>query len=185
MQHKKWKIISRKDVSPSKWFPITKEEVEIPTGKKVDYYKTELANVAMMVAITKDKELIFVKQYKHGIGEVCFEFPAGRIEKNNTAKQTAVIELKEETGIEIDESQLVKIAELWTEPSKSTVRVTGFLVTDVELTGEQDLEETEQIEVVKVPLSEVNNLLLSGELHASDTLALLLLVKTKYPKYFM
>jgi ADP-ribose pyrophosphatase len=185
MQHKKWKIIGRKDVSPSKWFPITKDEVKIPSGKKIDYFKTELANVAMMVAITKDKELVFVRQYKHGIGEVCLEFPAGRIENNRTAKQTAVIELKEETGIEINESQLVKIAELWTEPSKSTVRVTGFLVTDVEITGEQDLEETEQIEVVKVPMSKVSDLLMSGELHASDTLALLLLVKTKYPKIFI
>src|SRR5688572_23001416 len=99
MNHKKWRVINQQDVSPSKWFPVTKEEVELPNGNVIDYYKSKLANVSMIVPITKNKEVIFVKQYKHGIEEVCIEFPAGRIENGKTAPAAAIAELSEETGI--------------------------------------------------------------------------------------
>lgn len=163
MTHPKWKTLNQVDVSPSKWFPVMKDTVELPNGKVVEYFKSQLANVAMVVAITKDKELIFVRQYKHGIGEVCLEFPAGRVENGKTAQQTAVSELAEETGIHVAENQLIELIELWTEPSKSTVRVKGFLVADVEIRNAQKLEETEQIEIVKVPLKDVPELLKSAQ----------------------
>src|SRR5258708_2399839 len=180
---KKWQLISSKDVSPSSWFPIVKEEVQLPNGKIVEYFRSKLHPVAMVLAITKEKELIFVRQYKHGIGEVCVEFPAGRIEKDKTPKQTAVRELLEETGIEISEDALMEVGELWTEPSKSSVRVSGFLVRDVIITKNQWLEETEAIEVIRVPLSELD-VYLEKNIHASDTLAFLLLAKIKFPELF-
>jgi ADP-ribose pyrophosphatase len=184
MKHTKWKILKHEDVSPSKWFPVVKDLVELPNGKTLDYFKAQLPNVAMVVAITKEKEFIFVRQYKHGIGEICMEFPAGRIEEGKTAKQAAVSELAEETGIKVNEDQLIELVELWTEPSKSTVRVTGFLVRDVEINSEQNLEETEQIEIVKVPIRNLDILLKNGELHASDTLALIGYIKMKFPEIF-
>jgi ADP-ribose pyrophosphatase len=179
MTHTPWKVIQSTDVSPSKWFPIIKDEVELPNGKHVEYFKSKLGHVAMVVAITKQKEIIFVRQYKHGIGEVCIEFPAGRIENGKTAQQTAVAELREETGILVDESQLRELGELWAEPSKSTVRVYGFFVENVEITTKQNLEETEDIEILRVPLRELNDFI--EKIHASDTLALLTLIyRIKY-----
>jgi ADP-ribose pyrophosphatase len=182
--HKKWKVLKEEDVSPSPWMPVVKQLVELPNGNTTEYFTGKLANSAMVVAITKQKELIFVRQYKHGIAEICLEFPAGRIEGGKTAKKTAVVELEEETGIKVDESQLIELIELWTEPSKSSVHVHGFLVKDVEINSQQNLEETEQIEVVKVPLSEIHALWESGELHASDTVALLGYVKERFPELF-
>ncbi|HYD35823.1 MAG TPA: NUDIX hydrolase [Vitreimonas sp.] len=182
-QHAKWKIINQQDVSPSPWFPIVKDEVELPNGKRVEYFRSQLANVAMVIAITKQKEVVFVRQYKHGIGEVCIELPAGRIEVGQTPRAAALHELQQETGVSIAETQLIEVVELWTEPSKSQVRVYGFLVTEVEITDAQNLEETEDIEVIKVPLHELSNFLLT-EVHASDTMALLLLAQQKWPELF-
>lgn len=87
MQHIKWKVLQSTDISPSKWFPITKEIVELPNGQQMEYYTSHLRNVAMLVVITKNHELVFVKQYKHGIGEVCIEFPAGRVEEGISPEQ--------------------------------------------------------------------------------------------------
>ena len=184
MKHSKWKVLSQQDVSPSKWLPVLKEEVELPNGTRTEYFKSQLPDVAMIIPITQKKELIFVRQYKHGIGEVVLEFPAGRIDQGKTPKEAAISELREETGILVEENALIELAELWTEPSKSSVRVFGFLVLDVEISTTQNLEETEVIEIVKVPLSQIDALLKSGELHASDTLALLLYAKNKYPELF-
>jgi len=174
-----WKIIETTDVSPSKWFPISKDIVQLPNGNIIDYYKSELANVAMVIPITKNNEVVFVKQYKHGIGKYVLEFPAGRIESSQTATQTAIRELLEETGILVGEKDLTFLIELWTEPSKSTVRVSGYLATGVTITQKQSLEETEAIKVVKVPLSNLSSFVAEQNIHASDTLALLGFVKEK------
>lgn len=185
MVNKKWHIINQHDVSPSPWFPVVQDEVRLPDGSVIDYYKSNLANVSMIVPITKNREVVLVRQYKHGVGEVCLEFPAGRIEAGHTPQQTAVRELKEETGIEVSESDLIGLIELWTEPSKSTVRVFGFLVKDVSITEQQELEKTEDIELVLVPIEKLDEWLASGELHASDTVALLLWARSRFPAAFV
>jgi hypothetical protein len=46
------------------------------------------------------------------------------------------------------------------------------------------LEETEDIEIVKIPVFELGSFLKSGALHGSDTIALLLFAKEKFPKFF-
>lgn len=179
MKPQKWVILDRQDVSPSPWFPLVKDRVKLPTGQVVEYVKSQLAPVAMVVAITKQKEVVLVRQYKHGVEEITLEFPAGRIESGDTPEQTAIRELQEETGIVIEENQLEPLIELWTEPSKSSVRVHGFLVREVEVSQNQQLEHTENIEVVLVPVAEVDELLKSGKIHASDTVALWLWVREK------
>lgn len=184
METLKWKVLKSEDVSPSKWFPIIRDEVELPNGKVIDYYRSQLAPVAMVVAITEENELIFVRQYKHGIGEVCIEFPAGRIEHGHTPEEAAIAELLEETGIVVNKQDLVKLIELWTEPSKSSVRVTGFFVKGVAITEDQQLEESENIEVLKVPIAQIDAFIEKNEIHASDTLALLLLARMKFPTEF-
>lgn len=185
MEKLAWKVLKKEDVSPSKWFPVVKEEVQLPNGQIIEYFRSQLANVAMVIPITKEGEVVFVRQYKHGIGEVCIEFPAGRVEENNSVVETAIRELLEETGIVAEAQNLVELAELWTEPSKSSVRVTGFLATNLSIDQKQNLEETEDIEILKVPVSEIDTFISKGEIHASDTLALLLLAKMKFPKIFI
>lgn len=184
MEIPKWNILKSQDVSPSKWFPVIRDDVELPNGKVIEYFKSQLENVAMVVAITTENEVVFVRQYKHGIGEVCIEFPAGRIEHGRTPEETAILELQEEVGVIIGAHSLIKLIELWTEPSKSSVRVTGFFVNNVTITGDQHLEESENIEVLKIPISEIDSFINDNEIHASDTLALLLLAKMKFPKIF-
>jgi len=168
-----WKVLKSTDVSPSKWFPINKDLVELPNGKQIEYFKSELGNVAMVLPITIDNEIIFVEQYKHGIGEYTLEFPAGRIEEGQSPTQAAISELLEETGIRVEENDLTPLIELWTEPSKSTVRVHGYLARNVSITEKQNLEETETICIVKVPLSQLSSFIKDHKIHASDTIALI------------
>lgn len=184
MKNIRWKVLNQKDVSPSRWFPVLKEEVELPNGKVIDYYKSKLLNVSMIIPITKQKEVVFVQQYKHGIEEICIEFPAGRIEKDKNAREAAVAELAEETGIIAKETDLIELIELWTEPSKSSVRVNGFIIPKVEITQQQNLEETESIELVKIPVNQLDSFILSKKIHASDTLALLHYARIKFPELF-
>lgn len=180
---KKWKLIREEDISPSPWFPLFKHTVELPNGKVIDdYYLSKAGDVSMIVALTKQREIVFVRQYKHGAGEIIIELPAGRVKKDTTAEQTAIMELEEETGYVTKEIEF--LGEMYAVPSKDTVQTYGFLVRNVEIVKEQNLEETEDIEVLLIPVSEVDQKIKSGEIRATDTIAFIKLAQLKAPELF-
>jgi ADP-ribose pyrophosphatase len=179
---KNWKLIKQEDVSPSKWFPLYKDTVQLPNGKIVeDYYVSKLGDVSMVVAITKNKEIVFVRQYKHGARQLTTELPAGRI-GDKTPQEAAIAELQEETGFIVD--SLIPIGFTLSIPSKDSTKVYGFVVKDVEIKTKQNFDENEDIEVILVPLSELDKYILSGEFNGSDSIAILHLAQLKYPELF-
>lgn len=180
---KKWKIIKEKDISPTPWFPLFKHKVRLPSGKIInDYYLSKLGDVVMIVPFTKNNEIVFVKQYKHGAGEIIIELPAGRIKKGNKPETEARIELEEETGgLSKSWESLGRIV---LEPSKDTLRVHGFIAKNVQLREKQKLDETEDIEVVLIPASKVDKKIKSGKICGSDTIAFIKLAQLKAPELF-
>lgn len=180
---RKWKLLEEEDVSPSPWFPVYKHKVELPNGKVVDdYYISKLGDVSMILAITTNKEAVFVRQYKHGAGEIILELPAGRVKKENTPQDEARIELQEETGYVAE--NIEKLGEIIFEPSKDTLKVFAYLARDVKERGRQNLDDTEEIEVLHVPVNKIDKMIMEGEIYASDTLAVLHLAKLKAPDVF-
>ncbi|MBT3983396.1 MAG: NUDIX hydrolase [Bacteriovoracaceae bacterium] len=181
---KKWKVLEREDISPSKWFPLEKQKVQLPSGTLLDdYYIGRLGNVAMIIPVTSEGEIVFVKQYKNGVGEIALELPAGYIEKDQTPLEAAQAELAQETGIE--SPGIEYIGELWTSPTKIDTKVFGFIVKDAVITCGQNLDVTEEIEIKRISIKkELDQYILSGEINCSDTLALLHLAKIKYPQIF-
>lgn len=177
-----WQLIERKDVSPSKWYPLYVDKVRLPNGTEIDdYYVSELGDVAMIVALTPEKEIVFAKQYKHGVQEILLELPAGRI-GNKTPKQAAHEELREETGIIADE--LVPLGKVAVAPSKDATYTHAFLLTNARIERNQDLDETENIELVKIPIRDLDEKILSGKIHVADTIAALTLARLNQPKLF-
>ncbi len=178
----KWKLLEEKDISPSKWLPLFQHKIELPSGKVVDdYFVTKFGDVAMVMAITKNREVFFVRQYRHGVQEILLEFPAGRIEKRSP-EQAANDELREELGVEATE--LKPLGSIYVAPSKDSTITHGFLAEDVEVKFEQDLDDTEEIEAVLVPIDKIDSMIISGEIAAADTTALIARAKLLYPEIF-
>jgi 8-oxo-dGTP pyrophosphatase MutT (NUDIX family) len=179
---KKWGVLKTKDISPAPYFPLFVDNVKLPhSGKEIEYYRSELGDVAMVVAITKNREVIFARQYKHGVQEITHELPAGRIGKRRP-EQAAREELEQETGIVAKE--LIPIGEVFVAPSKDSTHTYGYLVTDAEVTGRQKLDENENIELVYVPPDKIDDLIRAGEIMSADTIAMLKLAQLKAPKVF-
>ncbi|MDQ3047463.1 MAG: NUDIX hydrolase [Bacteroidota bacterium] len=175
---KKWEILEEEDISPSEWFPLFRHKVKLANGHVMDdYFVSRLGDVAMIIPITAENEFVFVKQYKHGIREVTLEFPAGVIEKGQTPVSAAEAELLQETGIISD--SLILLGELRQLPSKNFAKLFGYLATNVRITEPQDLDDSEEIEIVKLTAGEIELKIISGEINCADTVALYCIYKLK------
>lgn len=181
--YKKWKVLNIKDVSPSPWLKVFKHKVLLPDGRIVDdYFVTNLGNVSMVLATTRKKEIVFVRQYKHGVRQVILELPAGRIKKSQTPELSARSELEEETGFVAKE--LLPLGSVLGEPAKDSLTIFGFLAENVEIQHKQHLDPLEDIEVVMIPAKEVDKMIENGEISASETITFIKIAQIKYPHLF-
>ena len=141
------------------WLTVRSERVELPNGNQIpEYYVFEYPDWINVIAITKEHKFVFVRQYRHGLGETSFELCAGVCEKEDPSPLvSAQRELLEETGFGNGE---------WTEymtvsanPGTHTNLTHCFLATDVEQVTTQHLEDTEDLTVHILTLDEVKELL--------------------------
>ncbi len=180
MTPQKWQLLSTKDISPHRWFPLEMRSYQLPNGKIVDDFTvTTLADVAMIVAVTKERQIVLVRQFKPGFGDVILEFPAGRIEDSHkNLEETARHELEEETGILVPNLEYFgTIAGFVT---KGTEKVHCFFTKDVEFNSQQRLDDTEDIEVVLLSPKELDELIDSNQIQAASTIAAWRLAKDKF-----
>ena len=180
MTPQKWQLLSVKDISPHKWFPLEMRKYQLPNGRVVDDFSvTTLADVAMIVAVTKEGKLVMVRQFKPGFGDVIVEFPAGRIENSHkNLEETAQHELEEETGILAEHLEYFgTIAGFVT---KGTEKVHCFFTRDAEFNSQQKLDDNEEIEIVLFSPEEFDELIDTNQIQAALTIAAWRLAKTKY-----
>lgn len=186
MTHQKWQLLSKRDVSPHKWLPIEMRRYKLPNGNIVeDFSVTTLADVSMIVPITKDKKVVLVRQFKPGVDEVILEFPAGCVdEHHHEFIDLAQRELEEETGIRVAKDSLAEFAVLGGFVTKGSERVHFFLARECEFNSHQQLDSNENIEVVTLPFDKMDAMILSGEIWTAQTIAGWMVAKLKFPDVF-
>jgi len=60
---------------------LKREACRLPGGRIIDdYQRLILPDGVAIVAVTIDRELVLVRQYKHGLGRIVLELPAGNVE---------------------------------------------------------------------------------------------------------
>jgi ADP-ribose pyrophosphatase len=171
----KWKLIKSEMVLNHRWCQVRRDEVELPNGKVIDDFFVHIKpDVALVLPITVNNEIVFVRQYRHAVDDFFIELPAGGFEpEKESAELAALRELEEETGYAA--RGIKKIATLYDRPSKDTNRTHLFLAEDVVEVSEQSLDITEEIEVVLIPVDEVLGKIENGKICVAGTVAALLL----------
>lgn len=172
-----WEEISRKSILKNEWIDFRESAYRYPDGSTFSpYYSYSRRDYVVIVASDEDGTFLCVRQYRHGIGEVTTEFPAGGIERSDgkaygekTAAEDALDaakrELREETGYESDDwSHLITI------PSSATIAdnyAYVYRARNCRKAGEQQLDETEYLQVVKLTPDEIETLIHSGKFQQS------------------
>lgn len=164
MDHTTWKVLNSKYLYREPWLTVRKDHVQLPNGNEIpSYYILEYPDWVNVIAITKEKQFVFVRQYRPGLGKTCFELSAGVCEPEDASPLvSAQRELWEETGYGNGNWQELTVLS----PNASThTNVTYcFLATDVEQISTQHLETTEDLTVHLLSLEEVKQLLLHDEI---------------------
>jgi ADP-ribose pyrophosphatase len=165
-----WRLISFEPVLEHRWFRVRRETVELPTGRIVDdYFVAVRADFALVAAVTADDRIVLVRQWKQAIRAVTLELPGGVVDDGETPAAGAARELAEETGYACVELRGIGGGPL--DPSKETNRVHLFLGTGAERRHRQALDETEEIEVVLLPVAELRDAIARGEIDAPTSVA--------------
>jgi ADP-ribose pyrophosphatase len=123
------------------------------------------------VPVFDDGTIALVRQWRYPLGRYSLEIPAGRIERGHTPEETAARELEEELGYRATE--LRKISEFNVAPGYCEERLYVYLATGL-VKSAQNLDEDEEIEIVRMTLGEALGLVESGEIDDAKTVVGLL-----------
>ena len=97
---KPWQTIkSQIIIKDLPWLKVSVEHVLLPNGKEIDnFYQIHLPEYAVIVAQTQEGLIVMERQYKHAIGKIILNLPAGYLNLNESPLACAQRELLEETG---------------------------------------------------------------------------------------
>ena len=164
MEEKKYKVIESEYLIRRPWLTARRDKLQLPDGAiNPEYYVLEYPDWVNTIAITKEGDFIFVRQYRHGIDEMSTEICAGVIEKGEDPLTAAKRELWEETGYGNGTWQ--PWMRICGNPSTTNNWTHCFLATDVErVCDKQHLDKTERIEVLHLTYEEVKKLLMDDQM---------------------
>jgi 8-oxo-dGTP pyrophosphatase MutT (NUDIX family) len=146
------------------------DRVELPDGTVIDsYFVRETRGFAIVAALTPDRRIVLVRQYKHGIRTVTLELPAGTLDPGETPEACAVRELAEETGYAGEAPVLLR--SLYADPTSSNGSFHVFLIRNATEQFAQSLDPTEAIVVETAPVDEFARLLRSGAIASGSQVA--------------
>jgi len=132
-----------------------------------------------VIALTPSEEILFVKQYRFGIGFETFELPGGIVDPEEDFLEAARRELREETGH--TGSGWASLGRIPSNPVFMESWIHHWLVRDVAPTHAQELDEGETVEVVTFPLPEVWQKLKEGFFQHPHTVSALVCFFARWP----
>ena len=164
-----WITHSSKEVYDNNWIKLTVHDVTNPGGGHSIYGKVHFKNIALgIIPLDDERNTWLVGQYRYTLNEYSWEIPMGGGPLTMDMLSSAKRELKEETGIEAKEwKQLLKI-----HTSNSVTDEVGYAYLAQDLSfGETEFEETEKLEIKKLPFREAVKMCDEGRITDSLSLA--------------
>lgn len=167
----KWRTLSSEYLFKDLWFTVRKDICESPSGKIIDpYYVYEFPEWVTAVAVTAEGKIIFVRQYRHALGDICIELPGGCVDPEDKNHESAIArELAEETGYSFDSFEY--LGKISANPSTNSNLMHMFLAKGGKKTFQQKLDENEELQVELYSIEEVKQLVRDNKIIQSMHLA--------------
>ena len=170
MSPKPWQIVSSTKDRDYRIFNLRTDLAVSPrTGKEHHFFVIESLPWVNVIPLTPQNQVVLVKQYRHGTQNVTLEIPGGLVEVSDSPEGAAKRELMEETGY--GASEIILLGTVHPSPAIQNNVCYTYLAKNVILSGRQDQDDKEDIQVVLRPLSEIPAMIQKGEITHSLVLA--------------
>jgi ADP-ribose pyrophosphatase len=162
-----WVVRKSEYVVQERWITVRADSCMMPNGRVIEpYYVLEYPTWVNVVALTAADEVVLVRQYRHGLRQTILGFPSGMVDPEDASPLAAASrELREETGY--GSEHLVEIGCLAPNPATHTNVTYCYLATDTRQVAAPQPEDTEQMEVVLLPVQTVVEYAVRGQLPQS------------------
>jgi ADP-ribose pyrophosphatase len=165
-----WPRISSDAIADCRIFKVREDLCERETdGKQSTFFVIECPDWVNVIALTPEKEVVLVEQYRYGTEEILLEIPGGVIDNEEHPAVAAKRELLEETGYSA--GKWVFLGKSLPNPAMQNNTVHHYLALDCEKTAETDFDEHESLVTKLVPLSDIAGLVHTGKISPSQVVA--------------
>jgi len=170
-----WKKVKENIIYKNKFgFTLRDDDVITPAGKPGKYMVLESNGYAVVVALTVNKKLIMVRQWRYPLEKESYEVPAGAINKDEDSLISAKRELLEEVGGKTDNWHL--LGSHWLGNGAMKIKGYIYLAQDVKI-SKSNQEDTENIEVELANFNDVYKMVINNEISDYRTKLAILLTR--------
>ena len=167
MDIKPWQKVSSEHVGNFRIFTLRSDRVISPrTQHEQDVYVIDCVNWVNVIAITPDRHLVMIEQYRHGSTTVELEIPGGMIDAKDASPTAAGLrELREETGYEGENPRL--IGHIFPNPAIMSNTCFTVLVENCRCLHPVEFDHGEDLITRLVPIADLPQLVAAGKIQHS------------------
>ena len=159
-------LLESEEVFRGKIFQVTHDTVKLPNGKEGIRDVVHHNGAVAAVPITPEGDVYLVKQYRHAVGGIVLEIPAGKIELGENSNGAINRELQEEIGFLPLHTK--KLTTIYPTPGYTSEKIEIWLATDLcKMDSPKDSDEF--IEVVRMPFKQLHAAVVNGEIQDAKT----------------
>ncbi|MDQ3748597.1 MAG: NUDIX hydrolase [Acidobacteriota bacterium] len=169
-QPETWTRTKTKEIADCRVFKVREDFCKRESdGAEHNFFVIENPDWVNVIALTKEKAVVFIEQFRQGTQELALEIPGGMVDEGEQAITAARRELLEETGYSSNE--FIFLGKSRPNPAIQTNWICHYLALNCEKTEETAFDEHESAITKLVPLAEIDDLIKGGEITHSLVIA--------------
>jgi 8-oxo-dGTP pyrophosphatase MutT (NUDIX family) len=158
-----WRKLGSRVVCDCRVFSVRADRFEVPsTREQHEFFVVDCPDWVNVIALTSSGEVVLVRQHRFGIDRPSLEIPGGMIDPGESPLEAAARELLEETGYRGRE--LSVLGTIHPNPALQPNTAHTILALDCVRVAAPRPDAHEDLELLVVPLAEIDRLLASGEI---------------------
>jgi len=165
------KTLSSQTIYEGRILKLRVDTVLTAGGRRSTREIVEHPDCIAIIAVDADDNILLVKQYRKPVEKELLEIPAGGIDAGEDAEAAVIREMQEETGFRPQKVEL--LGGFYSAPGYATEYLYLYLATDL-TPSRLYAEDTEGIELVRVPFTQISDLINSGRICDAKSIAGLL-----------